>query len=92
MRRDRRAVVAEVDVGFVAGDALAGDTRALEAADQLFGLDGDHGAGDDFEQAGEWRVTSSSWLGGVNFRWHDCCRTSVSFQRRWITGGQSSVG
>ena len=34
---DGGAVVAEVDVGLEAGDALAGDAGALEAADELFG-------------------------------------------------------
>ena len=48
---DGGAVVAEVDVGLVAGDALAGDAGALEAADELFGFAGEHGAGDDFEAA-----------------------------------------
>ncbi len=35
---DGGAVVAEVDVGLVAGDALAGDAGALEASDELFDL------------------------------------------------------
>ena len=35
---DGGAVVAEVDVGFEAGDALAGDAGALEAADEFFGF------------------------------------------------------
>ena len=46
------AVVAEVDVGLEAGDALAGDAGSFEAADELFGFAGEHGAGDDFETAG----------------------------------------
>ena len=46
-------MVAEVDVGFVAGDALFGDAGSLEAADQLFGFAREHGAGDDFEYAGD---------------------------------------
>ncbi len=41
---DGGAVVAEVDVGLEAGDALAGDAGALEAADELFGFAGEHGA------------------------------------------------
>jgi len=45
-------VVTEVDVGLVAGDALASDAGALEAADELFGFAGEHGAGDDFNTAG----------------------------------------
>ena len=49
---DGGAVVAEVDVGFEAGDALAGDAGTLEAADELFGFAGEHGAGDDFDAAG----------------------------------------
>jgi len=52
VRGDGRAVVAEVDVGLEARHALAGDAGALEAADQLFGLAREHGAGDDFEDAG----------------------------------------
>ena len=49
---DGGAVIAEVDVGFEAGYALAGDAGALEAADELFGFAGEHGAGDDFNAAG----------------------------------------
>ena len=49
---DGGAMVAEVDVGFEAGDALAGDAGSLEAADELFGFAGEHGAGDDFDSAG----------------------------------------
>jgi hypothetical protein len=48
---DGGAVVAEVDVGFEAGDALAGDTGAFEAADELFGFAGEHGPGDHFDAA-----------------------------------------
>jgi hypothetical protein len=48
---DGGAVVAEVDVGFEAGDALAGDTSAFEAADELFGFAGEHGARDHFDAA-----------------------------------------
>jgi hypothetical protein len=48
---DGGAVVAEVDVGFEAGYALAGDAGALEAADELFGFSGEHGAYDDFDPA-----------------------------------------
>jgi hypothetical protein len=57
--RDGGAVVAEVDVGLIAGHALAGDAGALEAADQLFGLAGKHGAGDDFEDSGSGGVHGS---------------------------------
>jgi len=53
VRGDGGAVVAEVDVGLVAGDALAGDAGTGEAADELFGFAGEHGAGDDFEDAGD---------------------------------------
>ena len=52
VRGDGGAVVAEVDVGLEAGDALAGDAGALEAADELFGFAGEHGADDDFDAAG----------------------------------------
>lgn len=52
VRGDGGAEVAEVDIRLVTGDALAGDAGALEAADQLLGLAGEHGAGDDFEDAG----------------------------------------
>jgi len=48
---DGGAVVAEVDVGLVAGDALAGDPGALEAADELFGFAREHGAYDGFDSA-----------------------------------------
>ena len=48
---DGRAVVAEVDVRLVASDALACDAGALEAADELLGFAGEHGAGDDLENA-----------------------------------------
>jgi len=46
-------VVAEVDVRLEAGDTLAGDAGALEAANQLFGFARKHGTGDDFENAGD---------------------------------------
>jgi len=49
---DGGAVIAKIDVRFEAGDALAGDPRALQAADQLFGLSREHGAGDDLDAAG----------------------------------------
>jgi hypothetical protein len=48
---DGGAVIAEVDVGLEAGYTLAGDAGALEAADELFGFAGEHGAGDDFDSA-----------------------------------------
>jgi hypothetical protein len=51
VRGDGGAVVAEVDVGLVAGDSLASDARSLEATDEFFGFAGEHGAGDDFENA-----------------------------------------
>jgi hypothetical protein len=38
------AVIAEVDIGPVAVDALAGDAGLLEAADEFFGLAGEYGA------------------------------------------------
>ena len=59
---DRSAVVAKVDVRFVAGDALAGDAGALEAADEFFGLTGKHGASDDFENAG-----GGAWVHGLGY-------------------------
>jgi hypothetical protein len=49
---DGGAVVAEVDVGLVAGDALACDAGALEATDELLGFTGEHGADDYFDSAG----------------------------------------
>ena len=52
MRGDGGAVVAEVDVRLEAGDALACDACALEAADEFFGFAGEHGADDDFDAAG----------------------------------------
>jgi hypothetical protein len=48
---DGGAVVAEIDVGFETGDALTGDAGSLEAADELFGFAGEHGAGDHFHSA-----------------------------------------
>ena len=60
---DGSAVIAEVDVGLVAGDALAGDAGALEAADELFGLAGEHGAGDDFDAA--WGGGHSAIVAGI---------------------------
>jgi hypothetical protein len=69
---DGGAVVAEVDVGLEAGDALAGDAGALEAADELFALAGEHGSGDDFEDAGD----GIAGHGGV----------IVRGARRWISG------
>jgi hypothetical protein len=48
---DGSAVVAEVDVGLETGYALASDAGALEAADELFGFAGEHGAGDHFDAA-----------------------------------------
>jgi len=53
VRGDGGAVVAEVDVGLEAGHALAGDAGSLEATDELFGFAREHGAGDDFENAGD---------------------------------------
>ncbi len=51
VRRDRGAVVAEVDVGLEACDPLTRDAGALQAADELFALAGEHGAGDHFDAA-----------------------------------------
>ena len=62
VRRDGGAVVAEVDIRLKAGDALAGDACTLEAADELFGLAGEHGAGNDFEDAGS-RVRLHGFVG-----------------------------
>ena len=50
---DGGAMVAEVDVRFEAGYALTGDPGSLEAADELFGFAGEHGADDDFDSAGD---------------------------------------
>jgi hypothetical protein len=64
---DGGAVVAEVDVGLEAGYALAGDAGALEAADELFGFAGEHGAGDDFETAwdGVGHFSAGAFVGGL---------------------------
>jgi hypothetical protein len=75
---DGGPVVAEVDVRLVAGDALAGDAGALEAADELFALAREHGAGDDFEDAGGWRCgvhgwVDRKWVGAVD-KWWDCVK------------------
>ena len=53
VRGDGGAVVAEVDVWLITSDALFSDTSPLEAADKFFGLAREHGAGDDFEDAGD---------------------------------------
>ncbi len=58
---DGGAVVAEVDVGFEAGYALAGDAGALEAADELFGFAGEHGADDDFDSARGCGIVMRQW-------------------------------
>src|SRR5579862_718113 len=52
VRRDGGTVVARVEVGLEAEDATLGDLRALEAADELLGFSGKHGAGNDFNAAG----------------------------------------
>ena len=62
---DGGAVVAEVDVGFEAGYALAGDAGALEAADELFGFAGEHGAGDDFDSGRGGGVGHSAMVMGL---------------------------
>jgi hypothetical protein len=78
---DGGAVVAEVDVGFEAGDALAGDAGALETANELLGLAGEHGTDDDFDPSWSGAVGHSAmvlglvvdfwelifWRGGVAF-------------------------
>jgi hypothetical protein len=51
MAGDGGAVIAEVDVGLVAGDALAGDACALEAADEFFRFAGEHWASNDLDTA-----------------------------------------
>ena len=61
---DGGAVVTEVDVGFEAGDALAGDAGSFEAADELFGFAGEHGAGDDFDAAGSGAIGHSVMVMG----------------------------
>src|SRR5277367_2498687 len=67
---DGGAVVAEVDVGFEAGDALAGDAGSLEAADEFFGFAGEHGAGDDFDAAGSGAIGHAVMVpGGVVDFW-----------------------
>jgi hypothetical protein len=67
---DGGAVVAEVDVGFEAGDALAGDAGSLEAADEFFGFAGEHGAGDDFDAAGSGAIGHALMVpGGVVDFW-----------------------
>ena len=103
VRGDGRAVVAEVDVRLEAGDALAGDARALEAADQLFALARKHRAGDDFEDAGgggHWSFGNGNGVGGgflgVIFFW----RGGVAFLlgvlremgcRTWFFAGEIVV-
>ena len=54
MAGDGGAVVTKVDVRFEAGNTLAGDSGAFEAADEFFGFAGEHGAGDDFNTAWNW--------------------------------------
>jgi hypothetical protein len=61
---DGRAVVTEVDVGFEAGHALAGDAGSFEAADEFFGFAGEHGAGDDFDAAGSGAIGHSVMVTG----------------------------
>jgi hypothetical protein len=62
-------MVAEVDVGLEAGYALTGDAGALEAADELFGFAGEHGASDDFHAPGDGRGHSAMVLGMVVDFW-----------------------
>nr|ADC35784.1 thymidine kinase [uncultured bacterium 282] len=57
---DGCAVVAEIDIGLVAGNPLAGDTGSLETANEFFGLTGKHGPGDQLEAA--WRIIHGLWL------------------------------
>ena len=51
MAGDGGAVVAEIDVGLVTGDALAGDAGSLESADEFLRFTGKHGACDDLDAA-----------------------------------------
>jgi hypothetical protein len=51
---DRGAVIAQIDIGLVAGDALAGDAGPLEAADEFFRFSGEHGTGNDLKSSGWW--------------------------------------
>jgi hypothetical protein len=51
VRGDGSAMVAEVDVGFVADDLLPRDMRTLEAADELLGFSGKHRSCNDFKAA-----------------------------------------
>src|ERR1700760_3956404 len=80
MAGDRGAMVAEIDVGLVAGDALARDAGALQAADEFFGFAGDPGSYDGFD---------SAWDG----RGH-CAEAFVRVsgypkrEVRWISGAQ----
>ena len=61
---DGGAVIAEVDVGFEAGDSLAGDAGSFEAADEFFGFAGEHGAGNDFDAAGSGAIGHSVMVMG----------------------------
>jgi len=65
VRGDGSAVVAEVDVGLKAGDALASDARALETANQLFRLAGEHRAGNHFNAAGRGKIHRAMVRGSV---------------------------
>src|ERR1700733_12111774 len=77
---DRGAVIAEIDVGFVAGYALAGDAGALQAADEFLGFAGEHGAYDGFDSAWD----------GVGHYAEAFVRVSGYPKRgaRWISGTQ----
>lgn len=79
MAGDCRAMVAKIDVGLKAGDALAGDTRSLESADQFLGFSGKHGACDDLDAA---------WCGsGHGAGAASCCGGVVGY-RTWALQGE----
>ena len=95
---DGGAVVAEVDVGFEAGDALAGDAGSFEAADELFGFAGEHGAGDDFDAAGgggghaeSLSVGSVAMVNGCG-RWINLTEFSFGVVERVFAGGFAKGG
>jgi hypothetical protein len=46
-------MVAEINIGFEAGDALARNPRALQTSDQFLALARKHRTRDDFEDAGK---------------------------------------
>jgi hypothetical protein len=51
MACDGGAVIAKIDVGLVAGDALTGYAGSLKTADELLGFSGKHGSRDDLDAA-----------------------------------------